>query len=414
MAPIEPERNGLRAIPRGVWVLGFVSLFMDVSSEMIHALLPVYLVAVLGASALTVGFIEGIAEATAMITKIFSGVLSDWLGRRKLLAAIGYGLSAFTKPIFPLASTVGWLVAARFIDRVGKGIRGAPRDALVGELSPQAVRGASYGLRQSLDTVGAFLGPLAAIALMVLTSDNYTFVFWVAVIPAFVSFGLMTFGVEEPVRDARKTNSRRLRLRDAKRLPRAFWVVVAATGILTLARFSEAFLLLKARDVGLAVALVPAVLVVMNIAYALSAYPAGALSDRLGRGGVLLSGVALLALADLVLAFAGTLPWMVVGTLIWGLHMGLTQGLLATLVADTAPEDLRGTAFGIFNLAGGVAMLLASVIAGALWDAYGPMTTFLAGAAVTSVAFAWLMVIEWHRGRGRDPDGEATPTGARY
>ncbi len=406
MAPIEPESSGLRAIPRGVWVLGFVSLFMDVSSEMIHALLPVYLVAVLGASALTVGFIEGIAEATAMITKIFSGALSDWLGRRKLLAAIGYGLSAFTKPIFPLASSLGWLIAARFVDRVGKGIRGAPRDALVAELSPQAVRGASFGLRQSLDTVGAFLGPLLAIALMALTRDNFTFVFWVAVLPAFLSFGLMTFGVEEPVRDASENNRRRLRLSDAKRLPQAFWTVVAAAAVLTLARFSEAFLLLKARDVGLALALVPAVLVVMNIAYALSAYPAGALSDRLGRGGVLLSGVALLAVADLVLAFAGTLAGVTLGTLIWGLHMGLTQGLLAALVADTAPEDLRGTAFGIFNLAGGIAMLLASVIAGALWDAYGPMMTFLAGAAITSVALAGLALIEWrHRKQGMVPIG---------
>lgn len=406
MAPIEPESSGLRAIPRGVWLLGLVSLFMDVSSEMIHALLPVYLVAVLGASALTVGFIEGIAEATAMITKIFSGALSDWLGRRKLLAAIGYGLSAFTKPIFPLASTVGWLVAARFIDRVGKGIRGAPRDALVAELSPQAVRGASYGLRQSLDTVGAFLGPLLAIALMALTRDNFTLVFWVAVLPAFLSFGLITFAVEEPNRDASGNNSRRLRLSDAKRLPPAFWTVVAAAAVLTLARFSEAFLLLKARDVGLALALVPGVLVVMNIAYALSAYPAGALSDRLGRGGVLLSGVALLALADLVLAFAGTLPGVALGTLIWGLHMGLTQGLLAALVADTAPEDLRGTAFGIFNLASGISLLLASLIAGALWDVYGPTMTFLAGAAITSVALAGLALIEWRdRKRGRAPIG---------
>jgi len=406
MAPIEPESSGLRAIPRGVWLLGLVSLFMDVSSEMIHALLPVYLVAVLGASALTVGFIEGIAEATAMITKIFSGALSDWLGRRKLLAAIGYGLSAFTKPIFPLASTVGWLVAARFIDRVGKGIRGAPRDALVAELSPQAVRGASYGLRQSLDTVGAFLGPLLAIALMALTHDNFTLVFWVAVLPAFLSFGLITFAVEEPNRDASGNNSRRLRLSDAKRLPPAFWTVVAAAAVLTLARFSEAFLLLKARDVGLALALVPGVLVVMNIAYALSAYPAGALSDRLGRGGVLLSGVALLALADLVLAFAGTLPGVALGTLIWGLHMGLTQGLLAALVADTAPEDLRGTAFGIFNLASGISLLLASLIAGALWDVYGPTMTFLAGAAITLVALAGLALIEWRdRKRGRAPIG---------
>ncbi len=397
MHNIESERSGLRAVPRGVWVLGFVSLFMDVSSEMIHALLPLYLVGVLGASALAVGFIEGLAEATAMITKIVSGILSDRFGRRKLLAAIGYGLSAFTKPIFPLAGSLGWLVGARFIDRVGKGIRGAPRDALVADLSPQAVRGASFGLRQSLDTVGAFLGPLAAIALMALTGDNFTFVFWIAVLPAFASFGLITFAVEEPVRGPAESNGRRLHWRDVGRLPGAFWIVVAATALLALAQFSEAFLLLKARDVGLAVAFVPAVYVVMNIAYALSAYPAGALSDRVGRGGLLLIGVVLLALADLILAFARALPGVALGTVIWGLHMGLTQGLLATLVADTAPEDLRGTAFGIFNLAGGVALLLASVGAGALWDVYGPMMTFLAGAAISSLALIWLALMQWQR-----------------
>jgi MFS family permease len=399
MATIEPRTSSLRAIPRGVWVLGLVSLFMDISSEMIHALLPLYLVGALGASALAVGFIEGIAEATAMITKIVSGVLSDWLGRRKLLAAIGYGLSALTKPIFPLAGSLGWLVGARFLDRVGKGIRGAPRDALVADLSPQAVRGASFGLRQSLDTVGAFLGPLAAIAFMELSGDNFTFVFWLAVLPAFASFGLITFGVEEPPRDAAVSRGHRLSLRDAGRLPWAFWIVVTAAAVLTLARFSEAFLLLKARDVGLAVALVPAVYVVMNIAYALSAYPAGALSDRVGRGGLLLGGVALLALADVILAFAGAMPGVVLGTVIWGLHMGLTQGLLATLVADTAPEDLRGTAFGIFNLAGGIALLIASVLAGALWDIFGPMMTFLAGAGITSVALIWFALIEWQKRR---------------
>lgn len=397
MAIIKPGTSGRGAIPRGVWVLGFVSLFMDVSSEMILALLPVYLVSVLGASVLTVGVIEGIAEATAMIAKIFSGVLSDWLGRRKLLAAIGYGLSALTKVIFPLAGNIGWIVAARFGDRVGKGIRGAPRDALVADLTPRAVRGAGYGLRQSLDTVGAVLGPLVAIALMALMGNNFTFVFWVAVLPAFISLGLIVFGVKEPVREVRHKGGRGLSLADVRRLPQAFWIVVAASALLTLARFSEAFLLLKARDVGLAVALVPGVFVVMNIAYALSAYPSGALSDRFGRGGVLLGGVALLVLADLVLAYAGTLPWVVIGTVVWGLHMGLTQGLLAALVADTAPADLRGAAFGLFNLAAGVALLAASVIAGALWDVYGPRTTFLVGAVVTSGALVWLMAIERRR-----------------
>jgi MFS family permease len=396
MANTEPRTSSLQAIPRGVWMLGLVSLFMDVSSEMIHALLPLYLVGVLGASALAVGFIEGIAEAAAMITKIVSGVLSDWLGRRKLLAAIGYGVSALTKPIFPLAGSLGWLVAARFVDRVGKGIRGAPRDALVADLSPQAVRGASFGLRQSLDTVGAIVGPLAAIAFMELSGDNFTFVFWLAVLPAIASFGLITFAVKEPPRRVVVSQNRQLRLRDARRLPRAFWIVVMATAVLTLARFSEAFLLLKARDVGLAVALVPAIYVVMNIAYALSAYPAGALSDRVGRVSLLLGGVALLALADVTIAFSAAMPGVVLGTVIWGLHMGLTQGLLATLVADTAPEDLRGTAFGIFNLAGGIAMLIASVLAGALWDVFGPMMTFLAGAGIASVAFICFALIEWH------------------
>jgi MFS family permease len=389
-----PTKTRLSAIPRGVWTLGLVSLFMDLSSEMIHALLPIYLVTVLGASALTVGFIEGIAEATANITKIFSGVLSDWLGKRKLLAAIGYGLAAFTKPIFPLADTVGWIVAARFIDRIGKGIRGAPRDALVADIAPAEVRGASFGLRQSLDTVGAFLGPLAAIALMALTSDNFRLVFWIAVVPAFLAFGLMAFGVEEPAKHVDEEAKPRLRIGDVKRLPAAFWVVVAVATVLTLARFSEAFLVLRAQNVGLPIVLVPVVMVVMNVVYALAAYPAGVLSDRIGRSGVLLVGIAFLLVADLILALGPTVPLMLLGVVFWGLHMGFTQGLLATLVADTAPPDLRGTAFGFFNLAGGLAMLAASVVAGALWDFYGPAATFLAGAAFTGLALIGFTIVQ--------------------
>ncbi|MFA6139930.1 MAG: MFS transporter [Hyphomicrobium sp.] len=387
----------LGLIPRGVWVLGFVSMFMDISSEMIHALLPIYLVTVLGTSALTVGFIEGIAEATALITKIFSGALSDWLGRRKLLAAIGYGLAAFTKPVFPLAGSVGWLVAARFIDRIGKGIRGAPRDALVADLTPPALRGASFGLRQALDTVGAFLGPLIAIALMLATGDNYILVFWVAVIPAFLSLGLITVGVGDPPRVQAENGARRLHWRDAQRLPAAFWMVVGAGSLLTLARFSEAFLLLKAQNVGLAAAWIPAVLVVMNIAYAFSAYPAGAASDRIGRSSVMLAGIGLLIIADVMLAASISLPLVFLGTIVWGLHMGFTQGLIATLIADTAPADLRGTAFGMFNLAAGIATLLASVIAGVVWDAAGPAATFIVGAAFAVVALAAFIGV----GRGR-------------
>ena len=382
------------ALPRGIWVLGFVSMLMDISSEMIHALLPVYLVTVLGASTLTVGFIEGIAEATAAITKIFSGALSDWLGRRKLLAALGYGLAALTKPLFPLAPNVGWLVAARFIDRVGKGIRGAPRDALVADIAPAGLRGASFGLRQSLDTIGAFIGPLAAIGLMWWTTDHFVVVFWVAVVPAFLSFGLVAFAVKEPEPDANRQLAKNpLNTAAMRQLGPVYWRIVAVGIVFTLARFSEAFLILRAQNIGLNAMWVPAVLVLMNIAYALSAYPAGVLSDRVNRTALLALGLVVLAGADLVLALRPDLPGLAFGVVLWGLHMGLTQGLLSALVADTAPSSLRGTAFGYFNLFTGLATLAASVIAGALWDAYGPVGTFLAGLGFALAALVGLLAV---------------------
>lgn len=391
------RRATWQSIPTGVWALGLVSLLMDLSSEMIHALLPVYLITVLGTSALTVGIIEGIAEATASITKVFSGALSDWLGKRKFLAALGYGLAAFTKPIFPLASSVGWLIAARFVDRVGKGIRGAPRDALVADISPAHLRGASFGLRQSLDTIGAFLGPLLAIGLMWLTADHFSAVFWIAVIPAFLSLGLILVVVQEP---ERKEGLRRVRMplsrSELGSLGATYWWVVAVAAVFTLARFSEAFLVLRAQSIGLPLMLVPVVLVIMNIAYAVSAYPVGALSDRMDRVTILILGLLLLLMADLVLAFVPGLIGLTVGVVLWGLHMGFTQGLLATLVADTAPEEQRGTAFGMFNLITGLALLVASVIAGALWDVVGPQGTFLGGAAFTVLTLAGLLPV---RGR---------------
>jgi MFS family permease len=380
-----------REIPGGVWALGLVSLFMDISSEMIHALLPLYLVTVLGTSALTVGIIEGIAEATASITKIFSGALSDYLGKRKWLVAAGYGLAAVTKPVFPLASSIGWLVAARFVDRVGKGIRGAPRDALIADLTPEGARGSAYGLRQSLDTIGAVLGPLLAVVFMAVFANNFTYVFWIAVIPAFISVAIIVFGVREPERPAglRKVRAPFSRA-ELARLNTTYWLVVGVSAIFTLARFSEAFLLLRAQSAGLPLAIVPAVMIVMNVVYALSAWPAGALSDQIGRYGTIVAGFALLIVADLVLALGNSVPTVMIGVALWGLHMGLTQGLLSALVADTAPAELRGTAFGVFNLVSGVALLAASVVAGALWDVIGPTGTFLAGALFTGVALAVL------------------------
>lgn len=388
-------RYSLRDIPTGIWALGFVSMLMDVSSEMIHALLPVYLVTVLGTSMVTVGVIEGIAEATASITKIFSGALSDWLGKRKWLAAFGYGLAAFTKPVFPLAPTVGWLVAARFIDRIGKGIRGAPRDALVADIAPPHLRGASFGLRQSLDTVGAFVGPLLAIGLMWLTSDSFKAVFWFAVIPGFLSLALIMFAVREPARPEGLREVRNpISLAEIRNLGAAYWWVVAIATAFTLARFSEAFLILRAQHVGLPITLLPAVLVLMNVVYAAAAYPAGMMSDRMNRAAVLATGIALLIAADLALAFLPSIGGVALGVVLWGLHMGLTQGLLAALVADTSPAELRGTAYGFFNLLGGLAMLAASVIAGALWDSAGPQGTFFAGAGFALVALAGLLAVQ--------------------
>jgi MFS family permease len=390
----EPKRTGsIRNVPPSIWVLGFVSMLMDISSEMIHALLPIYLVTVLGASMVTVGVIEGIAEAAASITKIFSGALSDWLGKRKWLAAIGYGLAALTRPVFPLAPTVGWLVAARFVDRIGKGIRGAPRDALVADLSPPELRGASFGLRQSLDTIGAFLGPLLAIALMWWTSDNFKAVFWFAVIPALLALALIVFAVREPKRSPELRAVRNpISPAEIRNLGAPYWWVVAVATVFTLARFSEAFLVLRAQNVGLPIMLVPAVLVAMNVVYALAAYPAGVISDRISRTAVLASGILLLVAADIALALLPSIGGVALGVVLWGLHMGLTQGLLAALVADTAPAELRGTAFGFFNLLGGLAMLAASIIAGAIWDIEGPQGTFLAGAGFALVALAGLLM----------------------
>lgn len=386
------DRRG--KIPTGVWVLGFVSMLMDISSEMIHALLPVYLVSVLGVSALEVGVIEGIAEATASIVKVFSGAISDWLGKRKLLAALGYGLAAVTKPIFPLASSLSWVIAARFIDRVGKGIRGAPRDALVADIAPPHLRGASFGLRQSLDTVGAFLGPFLAIVLMWLTVDNFRTVFWIAVIPALLSVALITFAVKEPPRRQQRRVARMpLHRAELARLGDTYWWVVIVASAFTLARFSEAFLVLRAQSLGAPLALIPAVMVVMSIAYSLSAYPAGILADRMNRVSILVVGLGLLIAADAVLAFASGYVALGIGVVLWGFHMGLTQGLLATLVADASPPELRGTAFGVFNLITGVILLAASIVAGALWEVAGPRATFLGGAVFAALATAGVVTV---------------------
>jgi MFS family permease len=385
------KAKSIPAIPRTVWVLGFVSLFMDLSSELIHSLLPVFLVSTLGASVMTLGLIEGVAEAATLIAKVFSGASSDYFRCRKGLILLGYGMAALTKPLFPLATSAEAVFIARFLDRIGKGIRGAPRDALVADVAPPAIRGACFGLRQSMDTVGAFLGPSLAILMMFLFANDIRQVLWFGVIPALITVLLIVFGIEDPKgMSARHRFCSPIRLDAFKQFSGDYWRVVAVGAIFTLARFSEAFLVLRAQQVGFAIEWVPLVMIVMSLAYSFSAYPAGILSDRLNRRNLLAAGIVLLIMADLALAWAGSPLSVLLGAALWGLHMGCTQGILAAMIAEVTPPELKGTAFGLFNFASGLFMLLASVIAGGLWDRYGPAITFCVGAAFSLSALVML------------------------
>ena len=380
-----PRFATLSRIPKGVWVLGGVSLLMDVSSEMIHSLLPLFMATTLGASVIIIGIIEGVAEATALMLKVFSGVISDYVGKRKGLALLGYGLGALSKPLFAIASTSGVVFSARMIDRVGKGIRGAPRDALVADVTPPEIRGAAYGLRQSLDTIGAFLGPLLAVALMFLWDNDFQSIFWVAAIPAVLSIALLGFGLKEPRTEVVQKRTNPLRRENLKKLSAAYWWVVAIGSIFTLARFSEAFLVLRAQQMAIPLFAIPLVMVAMNLVYSLTAYPFGKLSDSMSHSKMLQWGLLVLIAADIVLALSSHWSTLLAGVALWGIHMGMTQGLLAAMVAHTAPPELRGTAFGMFNLMSGIALLLASAGAGVLWEVLGAASTFYAGAIICVV-----------------------------
>ena len=377
-------------MPRTVWVLGLVSLLMDLSSELVHSLLPVFMTTVLGAGMLAVGIVEGIAEATASVLKAFSGALSDRMKRRKPLVVLGYGLAALSKPLFPLAGSVALVLGARVMDRIGKGIRGAPRDALIADVTPEALRGRAYGLRQGLDTAGAVLGPLAAVGLMLAYASDVRTVLWFAAVPAALAVAVLVLFVREPEPQARTVTAVSLSMMVF--LGKKYWAVVALGAVLTLARFSEAFLILRAQELGVALAMLPVVLVVMNVVYTAIAYPAGMAADRGHRKALLVWGLAALIAADLLLA-RGSLPLLAAGVVLWGAHMGLTQGLLSTLVAGAAPAELRGTAFGVFHLVSGVALLAASVLAGWLWSAFGAAWTFYAGALFTAVALAGMLLV---------------------
>jgi MFS family permease len=386
------KNSPLKHMPAGVWMLGAVSMLMDISSEMIHSLLPLFLVTSLGVTALSVGLIEGVAEATAMIVKVFSGAISDFIGRRKAIVVFGYTIAAVTKPLFALATSAGMVFGARFLDRIGKGVRGAPRDALLADIAPAEIRGAAFGLRQSLDTIGAFVGPLLATGLMLLWANDFRAVFWVAVIPAVLSVFLIIFGVHEPAPAVAHKPENPISRATLRRLSRSYWWVVIIGMLFALARFSEAFLLLRAKDGGVSYALIPMVLVVMNVIYALAAYPLGRLSDSMSHTKLLAIGIVFLIAADLALAIDDNWLMIFVGVSLWGVHLAATQGLLARMVADTSPSDLRGTAYGFFNLMSGLAMFVASALAGVLWDQFGAAFTFLTGIMFCALALGGLFL----------------------
>ena len=387
-------------LPAGVWALGLVSLFNDVSSEMIHGLLPVFLVSVLGAGTVMVGLIEGLGEAVAAITKLFSGVISDRTGKRKPLVVAGYSLATLSKPFFALAPAAGWVLSARIMDRIGKGIRGAPRDALIGDIAPPEMRGAAYGLRQSLDDIGAVVGPLIAMALMWASGDNFRLVFWVALVPGLAAVALLILYVEEPEAQRAPAKERpRTEWRAIGGLGRAFWGIVAAGGVLTLARFSLAFVILRAQDRGLALALIPMVLILVHLVASFASYPMGLLADRANKRMLLVAGFLVLILADMMLALGQGLTAIMIGIALWGLHLGVSQGLLAALVAETAPSELRATGFGVFNLINGLTLLLASLVAGILWQQFGPAATFWTSGAVAATGLVAFLALGARQGK---------------
>ncbi len=378
-------------IPRTVWVLGGVSLFMDMSSELVHAILPVYLTTVLGLSVLAVGIIEGVAEATASMLKVVSGFLSDRFATRKPLALLGYGLAALTKPVFPMADTAFGVVAARFVDRVGKGIRGAPRDAIVADVTPPHLRDAAYGLRQSLDTVGAFTGPLLAMLFLWLWAGDLRMVLWVAVVPAVIAVGLLAFGVEEPPMQTPQRRTAALQFAAMGHLPTGFWHLLVLTALFSLARLSEAFLVLRAQELQLALLWIPLVMIVMSAVYSLSSYPAGLLATRFGKNALFAASLVALVAATSVLAWLPGTPGLWLGVALWGLHMGLSQGGLSAAVAEFAPAELRATAFGLFHFVTGIFQLLSGAFAGWLWAYHGSSAAFMAGTAWALLALAVLV-----------------------
>ncbi len=382
-------------LPATVWILGIASLLNDVSTEIIHSVLPLYMVTALGASFIAVGLLEGTAEALASVLKVGAGGLSDLLGKRKALVVSGYALSTLVKGCYALAGDMTMVMIARLGDRVGKGIRVGPRDALVADSTSPEQRGAAYGLRQSLDTVGAVIGPGLSFVLLSLWHMDYKNIFAIAIVPGIIAVLLLLIGVREPEKRESKSDDKKLHKDLLKRLSPAYWSLVVVSFLFNLGNSSDAFILLKGKEAGLALGMVPLMLVVMNVFYAACAYPAGKLSDKLGRVAMLRVGLLFYALVYLGFAFCNT-QWQVWTLMaLYGVQLGLTQGTLLALVSDVTDADTRGTAFGMISLVTGLALLPASLIAGFLWQNVGSWATFGAGTVCSVVALIVFSI--WYR-----------------
>lgn len=368
---------------------------MDSSSELLHSLTPVLLVNVLGASVVSVGLIEGIAEGTASVTKVFAGAISDYFRRRKTLIVLGYALAALTRPLFPLAGSAPVIFAARFLDRMSKASRDAPRDALVADVTAQGQRGAAYGLRVALDSLGSVLGPILAVLLMLFFSGGIRAAMWVAVIPAVLAVIVIAMLVREP-EQKQATVREPFDWGKARELPGRYWLIVTVGAIFTAARFSDSFLVLRARDVGLSATYAPMIIVVLSCIYAAGSYPAGAAADRVSPRTLLLVGLSFLIAADLVIGLGHSILPVFVGGALWGCHLALTQGVFSKIVAEFTPSDLRGTGFAIFDLGRGIAFVIANTVAGYWWKASGPSATFFSAAAFATIGGVGLAIATRH------------------
>ena len=375
---------------RNVFIAGLVSFFMDVSSEMIYPLVPLFLSNVLGVNKSIIGLIEGIAESTASLLKVFSGWFSDRIGNRKWLMAAGYSISTLSRPIVSLAT--GWqhILGSRFMDRFGKGIRTAPRDAIIAESSEKTHLGRAFGLHRSMDTMGAVVGPALAFLLLGLFSNNYRMVFWLSIIPGTIAVLLIIFFITEkkkvslPHSDRPKLTLKHFDWRFK------FFVVIAA--VFAIGNSSDVFLILRAQQVGVPIVMIPVVYLLFNLVYSLSSIPAGIAADRFGKKRVILLGFILFAILYYGFAIAKdtTAIWVLFG--FYGLFMGLTEGIQKAFLATIIPPDFKATAFGVYNSAVGIAMFPASLIGGWLWDHVSPSATFYFG-SITAGLSAILFIV---------------------